>query len=297
VLRVRPILAGAPTARSLSGQAPSLSLAQQVQLACLLELSAPKAGNIGPLREFADTTFADMARSALMLGEALTEERARRLPVGRLIAEAVQATARVAQANTNLGIVLLFAPLARAAATRTAGEDLRAALSRTLAALDVADARSAFAAIVRARPGGLGDGGEHDVRRPARVSLREAMAAAAQRDSIASEYVSDYAIVFGEGLPLLRAALARGLPTLEAIVTLQLELLARRPDTLIARKAGPRAAEVVSHAAAEVLAGRRSRAELDAQLRADRNRLNPGTTADLIAATLLAAQLCGIALP
>jgi triphosphoribosyl-dephospho-CoA synthase len=297
VLRVRSILAGARAARSPSLQGCSLSLQQQIQLACLLEVSAPKPGNVGPLREFADTSFADMARSALVLGEALAEERARRLPVGQLIADAIEATARVAQANTNLGIVLLFAPLARAAATRRAGEELRAATSRTLAALDVADAEAAFAAIVRARPGGLGDGGEHDVRRPARGSLREAMAAAAQRDSIASEYASDYAIVFGEGLPLLRSALERGLPTLEAIVALALELLARRPDTLIARKAGPQAAEAVSRAAAEVVAGRRSRAELDAQLREDHNRLNPGATADLVAATLLAAQLCGIALP
>lgn len=297
MLRVQSILAAAPKVGGLYRPENGLSLGQQVQLACLLELSAPKPGNIGPQHEFADTTFADMVRSALMLGEALSEERSRRLAVGRLIAEAVARTATVAAANTNLGIVLLFAPLARAAVTRQEGEDLRAALSRVLAALDVADADAAFGAIVRARPGGLGDGGEHDVRRPARVSLREAMAHAAERDSIASEYVSDYAIVFGEGLPALRAALADGRPTLEAIVAVQLELLARRPDTLIARKAGPRAAQAVSRAAADVLAGRRSRAALHAQLCADRNRLNPGTTADLVAATLLAAQLCGVSLP
>ena len=60
-----------------------------------------------------------------------------------------------------------------------------------------------------ARPGGLGEAPEHDVRAPARVSLREAMAAAAHRDSIASEYATGYAIVFDTGLPLLADALAR----------------------------------------------------------------------------------------
>ena len=111
--------------------------------------------------------------------------------------------------NTNLGIVLLFAPLARAAVTRAGNESLRAALERVLAALDVADAAAAFEAIVAAQPGGLGDAAEHDVREPPRITLREAMAAAAGRDSIASEYASGYAIVFESGLPLLTDALRR----------------------------------------------------------------------------------------
>ena len=124
--------------------------------------------------------------------------------------------------------------------------------------LDVDDAAAAFAAIVRAHPGGLGEAPEHDVRAPARVSLREAMAAAAHRDSIASEYATGYAIVFDTGLPLLAEALGDGAPTLDAIVSLHVGLLAARPDTLIARKAGDAAARAVTAAAREVRAGTRS---------------------------------------
>jgi triphosphoribosyl-dephospho-CoA synthase len=193
--------------------------------------------------------------------------------------------------------VLLFAPLARAAVTRTAGEALRSAVLRTLAQLDVNDAAHAFAAIASARPGGLGEVAEHDVRAPARVSLREAMAAAAHRDSIASEYATGYAIVFDTGLPLLTDALLNERSTLDAVVALHLGLLSSRPDTLIARKAGDAAAREVSRAAGEVRAGRRSLREFDASLRARGNRLNPGTTADLVAATLLAALLDGVRLP
>ena len=123
------------------------------------------------------------------------------------------------------------------------------------------------------------------------------MAAAAHRDSIASEYATGYAIVFDTGLPLLDDALRDGLATLEAIVSLHLGLLASHPDTLIARKAGTAAARAVSSAACDVRAGRRSLADFDASLRGDGNRLNPGTTADLVAATLLAALLSGVRLP
>jgi triphosphoribosyl-dephospho-CoA synthase len=268
-----------------------------VQLACLLEVSAAKPGNITPAHDFADTTYADMMRSALALGPVFGRGRAVQRRVGELIADGVEATALLVRANTNLGIVLLFAPLVRATVTRGADEPLRAAVERTLAGLDVDDAAAAFAAIASAAPGGLGEAPEHDVRAPARVSLREAMAAAAHRDSIASEYATGYAIVFDSGLPLLDDGLRTRPSTLDAIVSLHVGLLASHPDTLIARKAGGAAAQAVSAAARSVRDGATSLAEFDASLRRDGNRLNPGTTADLVAATLLAAMLSGVRLP
>jgi triphosphoribosyl-dephospho-CoA synthase len=272
-------------------------LEHQVQLACLLEVSAAKPGNITPTHDFADTTYADMVRSAIALGPVFARQRVLALGVGALIADGVKATGLLARANTNLGIVLLFAPLVRAAVTRRADEPLRSSVERILAGLDVEDAAAAFAAIAAAQPGGLGEAPEHDVRGPARVSLREAMAAAAHRDSIASEYATGYAIVFDSGMPLLDDALRNRSSTLDAIVSLHVGLLASHPDTLIARKAGAAAAEAVSAAARQVRAGTRSLADFDASLRTDGNRLNPGTTADLVAATLLAALLSGVRLP
>jgi triphosphoribosyl-dephospho-CoA synthase len=263
----------------------------------VLEVTAPKPGNITPAHDFADTTYTDMVRSALALGPVFSRRRVRARGVGRLIGDGVDATSRVAGSNTNLGIVLMFAPLVRAAATQSKDETLRAAVERTLGQLDVNDAADAFAAIARAAPGGLGKAPQHDVRAPAQVSLREAMAAAAHRDSIASEYASGYTIVFDAGLPALSDALRDGAPTLEAIVTLHLRLLAAHPDTLIARKAGTAAAQRVSDGARAVLEGSRSLADFDASLRGPGHALNPGTTADLVCATLLAALLSGVSLP
>jgi triphosphoribosyl-dephospho-CoA synthase len=268
-----------------------------VQLACVLEVSAAKPGNITPAHAFPDVTYVDMIRSALALGPVFARHAAVRRTVGELIADGVAATQRVASANTNLGIVLLFAPMVRAAVTRQDDEPLRPAIESTLARLDVADAAAAFAAIARANPGGLGEVPEHDVRAPAHVSLREAMAAAAHRDSIASEYASGYAIVFDTGLPLLQNALGSGLSTLEAIVSLHVGLLASHPDSLIARKAGEAEARAVTEAAREVCDGTRSLEDFDHSLRREDGRLNPGTTADLVAATLLAGLLTGLRLP
>lgn len=283
---------------TLAHSSPSGDLLErQVQLACLLEVSADKPGNITPAHDFSDTTYVDMVRSALALGPVFSRKRARARGVGELISDGVDATSRVAATNTNLGIVLLFAPLVRAAVTRQANETLRPATERILAALDRDDAAAAFAAISRAHPGGLGEAPEHDVRAPVRVSLLEAMAAAAHRDSVASEYATGYTIVFDTALPALSAQLRAGTPTLGAIVSLHLGLLAARPDTLIERKAGADAARQVSNAAREVLDGTRTLADFDASLRGPDHSLNPGTTADLVAATLLAALLSGVKLP
>jgi triphosphoribosyl-dephospho-CoA synthase len=271
-------------------------LQRQISLACVLEVSADKPGNVTPRHDFPDMTFADLVRSGLALASVFETDHVRETGVGQLIADGVRVTATIAATNTNLGIVLLFAPLARAAVTRTGNESLRVALDRVLSALDVDDAAAAFEAIVAARPGGLGDAVEHDVRESARITLRDAMTVAAGRDSIASEYSSGYAIVFESGLPLLTGALDDGAATLDAVVALHVGLLAEHPDTLIARKAGADAALAVSQAARAVRDGSRTLEQFDADLRRDGHRLNPGTTADLVAATLLAAQLTGVAL-
>jgi triphosphoribosyl-dephospho-CoA synthase len=268
-----------------------------VQLACVLEVSAAKPGNITPVHDFAEATYVDMLRSAIALGPVFARAAALRRRVGELIQDGVAATRRVTAANTNLGIVLLFAPIVRAQVTRRDDEALRPAIERILAGLDVSDAAAAFAAIAQADPGGLGEVPEHDVHAPALVSLREAMEAAAHRDSIASEYATGYAIVFDTGLPLLSEALGGGSSTLEAIVSLHVGLLAAHPDSLIARKAGPASARAVTEAARQVRDGTRSLEDFDRSLRREGRRLNPGTTADLVAATLLAGMLTGVRLP
>jgi triphosphoribosyl-dephospho-CoA synthase len=256
------------------------SVASAAQLACVLEASAEKPGNITPSHDFDDTTYEDMLRCAIAIGPELVVDRS----VGETVLAVVQGSP--AKANTNLGIALLLAPLAKAA---LAGGPLRERLGEVLR--DLGDARAAYAAIRLAGAGGLDEPVEHDVRAEPEIGLREAMAAAADRDSVASEYVTDFALTFEVGLPALRDL------TREAIVELHLRLLAHTPDTLIARKAGAEAAARVSADAREVLAGRRTLQSFDASLRQDGNRLNPGTTADLVTATIFVALVEGMLAP
>jgi triphosphoribosyl-dephospho-CoA synthase len=266
-------------------------IAAAATLACALEVSAEKVGNVTPTRRFADVRYDDFALSAQALGTAVSRAAPGR--VGRAVYEAVAATARVAPSNTNLGMALLFAPIAAAARATGAGA-LRRRLGAVLRGLTVDDARWAYRAIRLARPGGLGDSAEAPVARPPSITLGEAMRLAAGRDTVAAEYARSFAVTFDLALVGLRRALARGLSLLDAIAQTHLELMARVPDTLIARKAGAAAAAAVAERARAVLRagaagtpqGLAAARRLDQRLRRDGNRLNPGTSADLVAAAL-----------
>jgi triphosphoribosyl-dephospho-CoA synthase len=267
------------------------------QLACLLEVSAPKPGNVSPDRHFHDTRYEDFLASAVAIGPALAAAGSR--PLGATIFAAVDATSRWARSNTNLGIILLLAPLARAA--RHGNRALRERVREVLAETTVADAVEVYAAIRRARPGGLGAAAAEDVATSPTVSLRDAMALAAGRDSVAREYCTDFAITFEIGAPALRQARSSGLDWSDATVQTFLRILAAVPDTHIARKLGREAAEAVSRRAREVEeaggvrteAGRRALESLDAELRSPTNARNPGTTADLTCAALFVVILEG----
>ena len=265
-------------------------VAAAAQLACLLEVSAPKPGNVSPGLHFHDTRYEDFLASAVAIGPAMAGAGSR--PLGATIHAAVAATRAVSARNTNLGIVLLLAPLCRAALL---GEGaLRPALRRVLASTTQADAADVYDAIRLASPAGLGSAGEQDVAGPPTVDLRTAMKLAADRDSIAREYVTDFTCSFELGAPALRRARRDGLSWSDAVVETFLVVLAGLPDSHIARKLGPEAAAEASRRAAEVrdaggtrtANGRRALAALDRDLRDPTNQRNPGTTADLTAAAI-----------
>jgi triphosphoribosyl-dephospho-CoA synthase len=266
-------------------------IAQAAQLACLLEVSAPKPGNVSCGRHFHDTRYEDFLASAVAIGPAMA--LAGEQPIGATVRAAVEATSRWTRANTNLGIILLFAPLARAAGRRDA-------VRQVLRDTTVEDARQVYQAIRVARPGGLGRVSGQDVAQEPTVTLREAMGLAADRDGIAREYVSDFGTTFEVTVPALARARGDGLAWDDAIVETYVGLLASAPDTHIVRKLGPTVAAAVTAQAATVMAaggvrtesGRQALAEFDTVLRGyPRNGANPGTTADLTAAAVFVLLL------
>jgi len=274
-----------------------LNVGVAAQLACLLEVSAPKPGNVSPGRHFVDLRYEDFLASAIAIGEPMAGAGER--SVGSTIRQAIEATSKLARSNTNLGIVLLFAPLARAAAL--AGESLQSALKDVLDATTVEDARETYAAIRLARPGGLDRAESQDVSDEPTMTLVEVMRLAAHRDTIASEYANGFNATFGLGVPALERARRDGLAWDDAVVETFLTLLAAITDTHIARRSGPARAEDVTVRARQVLAaggvrtdlGRRAVDDFDRGLRDARNSGNPGTTADLTAAAIFVVLLGG----
>jgi triphosphoribosyl-dephospho-CoA synthase len=269
-------------------------IAAAFKWACQAELDTPKPGNVHIFAAGHRMTAAEFVASAEAAAPALSAQADR---VGARILGAVEATFAVVGANTNLGIILLCAPLAAAAESETAA--LRASLVKVLQNLDTEDAALAFRAIVRAAPAGLGRSPRHDVFAPATVSLLHAMTEAADRDRVARQYATDFADIFELGLPLFEAAARQHGDEKWATLTSYLGFLSAFPDSHILRKYDAPTAERVRRAAATHLTSLHAAKhpahlfpELlawDAALKAD--GLNPGTSADLTVATLFAHRL------
>ncbi|WP_245004938.1 triphosphoribosyl-dephospho-CoA synthase [Paraburkholderia sacchari] len=236
--------------------------------------------------------------------------------VGARIEAAIASTRAVAGCNTNLGIVLLCAPLAAAFERVFEGTfeanppsaslpACAASLQQVLHALSVEDACAAYRAIALANPGGLGEADSQSVGTTPTVDLRAAMTLAADRDSIARQYAEDFRDVLDFGLATFRAACAARAasptPLVDAVLLTWFGFLARWPDSHIARKHGIACAQRISDEAAAWLAQGEARLcapgaldNWDAALKA--GGINPGTSADLTVATLFAAACLDISL-
>ena len=266
-------------------------LEDQIRAACVLEATARKPGNVHPLRSFIDLTYEDFVISADRAAPLLASTP--ELGVGRAILDAITATQAGVGRNTNLGIVLLLAPLAAV----PSGVRLVDGIADVLAGLTQEDAVLVYEAIRLAHPGGMGRVDNQDIGTPPTQTLLEVMRLAADRDLIARQYAENFAIVLDFGLPYLNAVTDFERHWEAAIIGLQLELLSRHADSLIVRKCGQEIADEAARRAKAILktatpGARNAQAELDGfdrWLRTDGNGRNPGTTADLIAASLFAA--------
>jgi len=293
----------------------------------LLEVSAAKPGNVNFMVGFEGTRVEHFLASAVA-AHASFEEAAKRgidvanrklrisdAGIGELIRNcAADIDVWQKGGNTLIGTVMLFVPLAVAAGmTPMKGNsfnfaELRRNLKLAVESTTPQDAVHLYEAIDIAKPGGL-DGAPdldvHDSHSKERllkenVSLYQVFKIAAGYDNVCSEWVNNYPITFNLAYPYLSEQLkSRDLNT--AIVHTFLKILSEHPDTFIARKVGYEKAREISLEAKKVLElggvettkGRTSVLEFDKKLRESGNRLNPGTTADITAATLALCTLSG----
>ncbi|MCB5187279.1 triphosphoribosyl-dephospho-CoA synthase [Methylobacillus caricis] len=270
-------------------------VAEAFKAACMAELAALKPGNVHIFADGHGMVVQQFIQSAEAVATVIAQPG---LTVGARILASINATWQVVDCNTNLGIVLLCAPLAQAA-LGDEGSSLRDRLEQVLKALTIRDAELAFQAIVRASPGGLGDSAQHDVRDAPQITLREAMRESAQRDRIAWQYAHEFADIFDFGISHYEAAIKRWNNPAWATTVLYLAFVAEFPDSHIVRKYDLDQAQEVQQVAKRHLQAmlqhenpklyQRDLMQFDTELKS--RRLNPGTSADLTVATLMAYSL------
>jgi triphosphoribosyl-dephospho-CoA synthase len=271
-------------------------LAEFYQQACEIELQAFKPGNVSIYAEGHGMSVSDFLISAEVSSAPLCHSG---YSLGEKIFYAVKATREAVGCNTNLGIILLCAPLIQAANHASADVTLRQALRQVLASTTIADADWVFKAIALAAPGGLGDSDEQDVHNPATVTLTEAMQIASDYDRIALQYVSDYKDIFDFAVLRYNAALNQWSDKSWTAVFVYAELLARYPDSHIERKHGNKYTEWIATRMRQFLEEFGQATDpsqlkqalfcLDTEFKSI--GVNPGTTADMTVATILSVLI------
>jgi triphosphoribosyl-dephospho-CoA synthase len=290
------------------------SLGQRVCLAITLEASAKKLGNVHPQASFSDMCHEDFLRSAIAISPCFDQRG--KLSVGKLVYESVSATQASVKVNTNLGTLLLLAPVAMAARPgRNAlspqshfSETITNLRERTAIVVDrltAEDSRAIYAAIRLSAPGGLGKTDKLDVHQAeAPPKLVDAMRVVEDIDQVAKTYCTRFHFLFDEVVPALKQALEHCGDTSEGIRLFQLRWLARFGDSLVHRKLGEHENRLLQKKAIRLLKIFESENQqmtdrfeknwqaLDKWMREEGHRRNPGTTADLIAAGLFVLLCC-----
>lgn len=297
-------------------------------IAALLEASGyPKPGNVHRTQDFKETRYEHFLVSSAIISPLLREVAYRGhcaqknqlglndLKLGAQILNGVKANCEWQKGgNTNLGILLLFIPLACAAGmmieqTSPSISRLRSNLGLIIQNSVSDDTINLFKAIQLANPGGLGQVDKFDVgqTQPStlkneRINLYEIFRMSSDRDNIAKEWITEFQITFEVGYPFFKKVFLETEDINIAVVHCFLKILATYPDTLICRKHGTALAERVSHEAKEILekGGLLTNKELlwnfDQELRKqyEHVKINPGTSADLTAGAIMVALLEGL---
>ena len=263
--------------------------------ACEVELQAFKPGNVSVYADGHGMTVADFRISAEVSAAPLCNPA---YCLGEKIFYAVKATRETVGCNTNLGIILLCAPLVQAI-SQYSSMTLRQALQQVLSTTTISDADWVFKAIALASPGGLGSSGQQDVHDKADVTLTEAMALAAGKDRIALQYITHYRDIFDFSVSMYYNGLDRWGDQNWAAVAVYVNFLRRFPDSHIERKYGNQYSEMIADkmmSVSEALSGA-DRPDsimpllycIDHEFKS--GNINPGTTADITVATIFAVFL------
>jgi triphosphoribosyl-dephospho-CoA synthase len=267
--------------------------------ACLAELEALKPGNVHIFADGHGMQVQHFIASAEVSAPLLCDDsQYGDRSLGQRILAALEVTYAKVACNTNLGIVLLAAPIAQAS-LRYPHLPLPAGLAQVLNETTREDAALAYAGIRLVNPAGMGERNEHDVAQQPQITLLEAMQLASTHDMVARQYSEGYAQLFTEALPLYKTYVERWQRPAWALTAVYLYWLSSVPDSHIARKYGASVAlevqQIASQHAQAFMALENPKHYMSTLLKWDQSlkqaRLNPGTSADLTVITAMLAML------
>ncbi len=268
--------------------------------ACLAELAALKPGNVHAMADGHGMTVDQFVKSAELSAPYMVDAKH---SVGQRILQAAQATWHGVGCNTNLGILLLCAPLAYA--YQVAGNQLnKQSLQQALQQLSVQDAMDAYQAICMMNPAGLGRVTQQDVQQTPTVTLLEAMKLASHQDMVARQYAEGYPDVLDIGVPIFHHFAEKWQRQGWAVTALYLNFLSDYLDSHILRKYGIDQARQIQQEAIQhrqvLFALDNPKTYFKTLMAWDtdlKNRgINPGTSADLTVASLFVLALHGVRL-
>lgn len=299
------------------------------QLGPILEVSAyPKPGNVHRTRDYKDTRFEHFLVSSVVIRKSINElcetilklDRENfdysKIRLGKHILTAVQQTKQwQSGGNTNLGAILLLMPICAASCLLLPKEskdfsDIRSELDHVIRNTTYEDTIDLYKAIEIANPGGLGDVDKFDVNNEkainnimeSKTNLYKIFDLTKDRDSIAKEWVTKFEITFELGLPYFQNIFRKSHDINITIINTFLKIVSEVPDTLIIRKHGNEVSKRYSDKAKSILEkggllenkNRETLIQWDENLSNLKDKINPGTTADLIISTIFSALLSGI---
>jgi triphosphoribosyl-dephospho-CoA synthase len=294
-------------------------VAKCAQIASVLEVSGhPKPGNVHRTRNFSDMVFEDFLLSGIAIGKTMEKAAARgfkyqhrsknwdKIGLGELILEAVTETDRWVANNTNLGIVMLLTPISVAAGMFEDVTSFRERIDQIMRSTTSEDAVNLYRAINIADAGGMGQQDDLDVAaesslqklRDENVNLFSVLEMSSAWDKLSYELTHKMPVTFEIGYPTFKK-IKLEYETNQATVQTFLTILSQVPDTLISRKFGDQKAEEVRTRAKSILEeggilasrGTSLVEKFDQEL--IDNGLNPGTTADFTASSIMVAYLDG----
>jgi len=293
-------------------------IAKIAQISSVLEVSGyPKPGNVHRTRDFHDMVFEDFLISGIAIGDTIRQAATHALEInnsisfkeaklGKYILQAVKETDNWIANNTNLGIIMLLTPIAMSAAISNNLDQLRENINNLVINSTVIDAVALYDAISIADAGGMGEQEDFDVRSSDstqelienNLNIFDVLSISSSWDSLAMELTNKMPVTFDTGFPTFFKLKKEFSINLATVITF-LTILSQVPDTLISRKYGDEKAKEVSALAMDVLNSKdidddmiefnKKLIEFDDYL--FENKLNPGTTADLTASSIMISYL------